>query len=283
MSVFKNILIAVLVLIAQQLCSQQLIFRVFDAQNKLVFEKKTISNNKIDTLNFSFSRSYQLGDYFTVEGAQFLNIQLDENIPACDVFSPTGKLKFLVPINQQNVNYPIQSFAGSEHKIVIRKTNNKELSLYRNLALNSFDIRGNSNFYPHATSNSECRGETYYAARNAIDGYKANKWHGKWPYQSWGPDKGDSLWFKIDFGRKVSIDKLVIINRAQYADLHDSYWNEAIIEFSDGKTERIKIGKTDAPQEIKIKKHKTSSVKFLALKADEPKWCAWIEVEVWGK
>ena len=277
-----EITIAILFCLICTLEAEQITFKAYDIHNNLFFEQHG-TTEKEPTLKFTLNRTYQKGDYFSIEGVRNMHIQLDSNIPSSEIYAPNGKFKFIIPINENGINYPKQSFSGIEHVISIRKSMSKEKLLYRNVALNSFDIRGISDFYPHATSNSECRGETYYAARNAIDGYKLNTLHGKWPYQSWGPDKGDTLWLKIDFGRKVEIDKLVIVNRAQYADLHDSYWNMATVEFSDGKMETIKIEETHLPQEIKIKKHKTSWVKLTSLKAYEPKWCSWIEVEAWGK
>jgi len=262
--------------------AEKIFFKAYNCHDKLIFEKQVALQDEHSTLNFKFNRLYENGDYFVIEGPQYMNIQLDSNIRASNIYTPNGKFKFIIPNNENGINYPEKSFTGVEHKISIKTSTEKEKSMYRNVALNSFDIRGNSNFYPHATSNSECRSESFYAARNAIDGNKTNIMHGKWPYQSWGPDKGVSLWFKIDFGRMVEIDKLVIVNRAQYIDLHDSYWNQAIVEYSDGKMETIKIEKTDLPQEIKIKKHKTTWVKFSSLKAQEQKWCSWIEVEAWG-
>ena len=83
----------------------------------------------------------------------------------------------------------------------------RELDAYRNLACNPYDVRGESRRFPHATSNSECRDEAVFAARNAIDGFKENRRHGGWPFQSWGPEKRKDLWWQVDFGREVEVDK----------------------------------------------------------------------------
>ena len=55
-----------------------------------------------------------------------------------------------------------------------------------------------------------------FAARNAIDGFKENRHHGGWPNQSWGPEKRNDLWWQVNFGREVEIDKLVITIRADF-------------------------------------------------------------------
>ncbi|WP_462317191.1 discoidin domain-containing protein [Marinilabilia sp.] len=265
-------------------CKQnaELSIKLFDAENTLITQSDVNDSKENNTVSLKIEREYQQGDYLVVEGAEHLFVQLDKNIKGSLVYAPGGKITFPIPINENGRNYSKESFAGNLHNVSARVSNNQEWSAYRNLALNSFDIRGDSDFYPHATSNSECRGESWYAARNAIDGSNMSSEHGIWPYHSWGPDKRDDLWFKIDFGRDVEVDKLVIVNRAQYHDLHDSYWHTALVEFSDGTSETIKIDETHKPQKIKIKKHATSWVKFSGLIPNENKWSAWVEVEVWG-
>ena len=261
----------------------KLTIRAFDSSQVLFAEGESDLLDLTGKVNLTINREYQEGDFIIVEGAKNLFIQLDRNIPGCVVYAPKGSFTFRIPFHENGKNYPGESFSGTIHQIKARFCTKNEWSNYRNLALNSFDIRGETDYYPHATSNSECRNESFYAARNAIDGYKSSSKHGKWPYQSWGPEMRDDLWFKIDFGKVVEVDKLVIVNRAQYYDLHDSYWKEAIVRFSDGSSEKIKIEKTALPQRIKISKHSTSWVKFTDLKENENKWCSWIEVEVWGR
>jgi len=261
----------------------RLSIKAYDANQALFAEIKSDSSAIKGEINLIIDREYREGDYLIVEGGKNLFVQFDENIPGCYVYVPNGSFIFRIPFHENGKNYPEESFSGRKHQIKARICSKKEWSDYRNLALNSFDIRGDTDFYPHATSNSECRNESFYAARNAIDGYKSSSKHGKWPYQAWGPDMRDDLWLKIDFGKNVEVDKLIIVNRAQYDDMHDSYWKEAIVRFSDGSSEKIKIEKTALPQEIKITKHKTSWVKFTDLMEDENKWCSWIEMEVWGR
>jgi hypothetical protein len=261
----------------------KLSIRAFDANQVLFAESEFTPLDLTGEVNLTIDREYQQGDYLIVEGAKNLFVQFDMNIPGCYVYAPKDRFTFRIPLNENGKNYPEESFSGTKHQIKARICTKKEWSTYRNLALNSFDLRGETDYYPHGTSNSECRNESFYAARNAIDGYKSSSKHGKWPYQAWGPDMRDDLWFKIDFGKAVEVDKLVIVNRAQYYDLHDSYWKEAFVRFSDGSSEKIKIEKTALPQEIKISKHNTSWVIFTDLKENEHKWCSWIEMEVWGR
>jgi hypothetical protein len=257
--------------------------RAYDASRVLFAESKTNALSSTGEISLKIEREYLEGDYLVIEGARKLFVQLDISIQGCYVYTPNGSFTFRIPIQENGKNYRMESFSGSKHEIKVRICTKEEWSDYRNLALNSFDIRGETNYYPHATSNSECRNESFYAARNVIDGHKSNTKHGKWPFQAWGPDIRDDLWLKIDFGKSVEVDKLVIVNRAQYSDLHDSYWKEAIVQFSDGSSEKIKMMETALPQALMISKHNTSWVKFTDLNGNENKWCSWVEIEVWGR
>jgi hypothetical protein len=152
---------------------------------------------------------------------------------------------------------------------------------YRNMALNPNAVRGYARSWPHASSNSECRDNPAFAARNAIDGRTENTGHGK-RFPSWGPEKLKGLWWKLDFGRLVEIDKITLYIRADFP--HDDYWRSATIEFSDGTKESIAIDKTAEPQEFRFAKRIVSYLRISDLVEDEPLgWCGLTEVQVWGK
>ena len=155
------------------------------------------------------------------------------------------------------------------------------LNPYRNIALNPNDVQGYARSWPHASSNSEYRDMPAFAALNAINGKTANTGHGgKFP--SWGPDKLRGLWWKVDFGRLVEIDKITLYIRADFP--HDDNWQTATIEFSDGTTEAITIKRTAEPQEFKFAKRIVSSLRLTDLLEAEPLgWCGLTEVQVWGK
>ena len=152
---------------------------------------------------------------------------------------------------------------------------------YRNVALNPDDVQGDAKRYPHASSNSEYRDLPFFAALCAIDGNTANTGHGQ-GFPSWGPDKRKDLWWKVEFGRAVEIDKLVLWIRADFP--HDSYWHSAVIEFSDGSREAIKIEKTAAGQTFAFEKRTVTWLRLTDLVQTEPLgWAAWSEVQVWGR
>jgi len=152
---------------------------------------------------------------------------------------------------------------------------------YRNLALNPKDVMGDSKVFPHASTNSVCRGQKCYGAQNVIDGKTANTGHGG-RFPSWGPDRREDLWLKIDLGKAYEIDKLVLWIRAE--ERHDKHWHSATLEFSDGSKERINIKWTRKPQTFKFRKRKASWVKFTELVQKKPLgWCAFSEVQIWGQ
>ena len=155
---------------------------------------------------------------------------------------------------------------------------------YRNVALNPTDSTNREPVsFPHATSNSEYN-QREFAARCAIDGNRRNDdVHG---CGSWGPQKETNIWWRLDFGRPVEIDKLVLFLRAAWtpADApHDSYWQEATVEFSDGSTEKLVLKQVAAGQEFPLPKRTVSWLVLKNLKPAAARWCALCEFEAWGR
>ncbi|NQT35872.1 MAG: discoidin domain-containing protein [Planctomycetes bacterium] len=157
----------------------------------------------------------------------------------------------------------------------------EEEPAYRNVALNPADVQGKAESYPHASANSEYKNLPPFAARCAIDGKTANHGHGA-GCPSWGPDRRTDLWWRVDLGRTVAIDKVVIVIRADFP--HDRHWHSATIEFSDGSREEIEIEKTDKPQTFSFTSRKATWLRLTDLVQEEPLgWCGLSEVEVWGR
>jgi hypothetical protein len=171
-------------------------------------------------------------------------------------------------------------------KIPVYLEEGKTAADYRNVALNpKATATDEPTSYPHATSNSEYN-KKEFAARCAIDGSrKNNDVHG---CGSWGPQRDPAAWWKLDFGRPVEIDKLIIFLRAAWTppgpNEHDSYWKEATVEFSDGSSEKLTLKKVAEGQEFPISKRTVTWLKVKDLKAEIPnKWVAICEFEVMGK
>ena len=155
---------------------------------------------------------------------------------------------------------------------------------YRNVALNpNASTNREPSSFPHATSNSEYN-HSEFAARCAIDGNRRNDdVHG---CGSWGPQKEPGIWWRLDFGRPVEIDKLVLYLRAAWNTQpvpHDSYWKNATVEFSDGSSLKLTLRQKAAGQEFPMTKKTVSWLVLKELEPAEDRWCALCEFEAWGR
>jgi rhamnogalacturonyl hydrolase YesR len=174
--------------------------------------------------------------------------------------------------------------AGAGTVLSVFVEQGKSSADYRNVALNPTDNSGSSpSSFPHATSNSEYN-QHEFAARCAIDGNRRNDdVHG---CGSWGPQKVPGIWWRLDFGRAVAIDKLVLFLRAAWSATpvpHDSYWKEAIVEFSDGSKLKLNLGQKSTGQEFTFERKIVSWLTLKDLVPAEDKWCALCEFEAWGR
>jgi hypothetical protein len=137
--------------------------------------------------------------------------------------------------------------------------------------------------YPHASANVETRGETVFAAVNAIDGVTASDSHGIWPYESWGINRRDDAAWELEFGRPVDIERLVIYTRADFP--HDNWWERATVTFSDGTKEILELTKGGEAQQFEIHK---SGIEWLEINelikaADPSPFPALIQFKVYGR
>jgi len=241
----------------------------------------------------SIQRVYQPGDRIVFGGRNWLVLQVDDGMPGCLVFAPNGAsedLSYEIPLGREEKQtgsaYAPESFAGESHRIALRVPSRREIARYRNLALNPCDGMpadgAEVKFYPHAISNSVSRSLFDFEARNAIDGRIQNGHHGVWPYQSWGPQLRTDIWWKVDFGRPVDLDKIRLMVRADYP--HDSYWKSADVEFSDGSRVALQIGPSPEFQDFSFSRRRVTWARITnVVPADPTKWCSFIEVEAWGK
>lgn len=239
-----------------------------------------------------FDREYQPGDRLLFDGPSRMAVQVDETLPECLVYVPASSqsaFTYEIPYGREEKQtgsaYAPESFGGKSHHVSARKLTPQELKGYRNLALNPCDLpraEGASiQFFPHASSNSVSRSLYDFEARNAIDGATKNGHHGVWPYESWGPQLRTDIWWKVDFGRPVELDKVRLMVRADFP--HDSYWKSADIEFSDGSKVPLQITSSADFQEFSFSKRKVSWMRIInVVPADPARWCAFIEVEAWG-
>lgn len=238
-----------------------------------------------DEVNLVYPTEYHEGDRIIVEieeGNQFYWLQLDDGRGKCLVYL-TGNVAYEVPFGERRINLSPKSFWGTRHLLTVKKAKNFEIEGYRNLAINIWDQHGEVNCYPHASANVETRGESVFAAMNAIDGIAVTDCHGEWPYESWGINQRDDACFKLEFGRTVEVDRVVIYTRADYP--HDNWWKQAMIDFSDGSTLELNLKKTGTCQEFLFE---TRQIEWLELKhlikaEGVSPFPALIQIEVYGR
>ncbi len=228
---------------------------------------------------------YQPGDWIVLESDSpelFCAIQLEDSMPPATVYLPEGNLQYHIPPADNRSNYSPKSFTGTVHLLQAKVVEQTELSVRRNLALNPYDRHDNQGFYPHAEANIETRNEAVFAARNAIDGVFINNSHGEWPYQSWGINRDPKAELRLDFGRTVLVDELRLTLRADFP--HDSWWEEAVVEFSDGSTETLRLEKTASPQSFPIEPRRVERLILKDLKkaSDLSPFPALTQLEAYG-
>ncbi len=221
-------------------------------------------------------------DFSTDTVPGFYIIRVDDTMDESYVWLTTGELTFQIPYGEKKLSYNPKSFTGDRHYITFRQADSHENSAYRNLALNVIDQHGDHGCFPHAHANVETRGESVFAARNAIDGYMANDYHGEWPYQSWGINMQDDAELTLDFGRPVDIAKIVLCTRADFP--HDNWWIKASFTFSDGSKMSVDMEKSAEPHEFSIHKDNITWLKLGHLiKSDDPSpFPALTQIEVYG-
>lgn len=234
-----------------------------------------------------YPAAYQPGDVIQLEADEAANggyavIQLEDTLAPVLAYLPGRTLCYRVPSQAERIVFSPKAFAGELHLIRARLAAPQEVAARRNLTFNCYDQHENDSFYPHSCANVETRGESVFAARNAIDGVYENSCHGKWPYQSWGINRDPNAALTVEFGRPVTVDELRLTLRADFP--HDSWWTAATVEFSDGSRERLALQKTAAPQSFCIRPRTIESLvlKELTKAGDESPFPALTQLEAWG-
>ena len=207
-----------------------------------------------DEVNLFYRAEYQEGDSILLETDEIncqYYVQFDDAKGTSLVYL-TGSVNYVIPFGEKRINTSEKVFAGEKHLLHVRKAFAEEAGNYRNLSENLWDQHGEVNCYPHASANVETRGESVFAALNAIDGVTIADSHGRWPYESWGINRRDDATWKVEFGRPVQMDKLVIYTRADFP--HDNWWKKMTVTFSDGSKEVLELEKGGHPQIFDITK-----------------------------
>ena len=246
--------------------------------------KTLISASGEDFAQLVLDREYEDGDCFVItsEPGATLRVQLDPAVPEALLFLPEGRMTYVIPRGEALTAYAPFAFRGARHLACACAALPFEETQRRDLARNALDLPGGTGAFPHVHANAETRGESVFAARNVIDGCRANHGHGEWPWLSWGVDIAVDAKITLDFGRPVAVDAMGIVIRADFP--HDSWWPEATLVLSDGTRQVFSMTKTDALQQIDIGRHTITWARIESwVKYDEPaQFPALIAWEMYG-
>ncbi len=204
-------------------------------------------------VQLAYGAEYQEGDRLVLQSTEknvFLMLQFDDAMGENFVFQTEKELIYTIPFAEKKISYSPKAFYGATHVLTVREATEAEIAMHKNLAKNVYDQHGNPGCYPHVHANVETRGESVFAARNAIDGCCCNTSHGAWPYESWGINMQDDAEITVEFGREVAVDRMVLVTRADFP--HDNYWKQVTFTFSDGSVLTVDLEKSVEPHNIPL-------------------------------
>jgi hypothetical protein len=249
------------------------------------FNIEVAKSSGVGECHLFYHDNYLVGDRIIIKGSKlntFVVLKIDDGMESSIVYMTKRQFEYEIPFFEKHDSYPAQSFQGSSHVISIRDATKAEWECYRNLSFNCADQHQCYGLFPHAHANVETRGESVFAARNAIDGYVLTDFHGCWPYESWGINRQDDAWLQVDFGRMVSIDRLDLFLRADFP--HDNWWKDITFEFSDETSIIVHPVKSGKRQTFAIEPRKISWIRMMNLiKAEEESpFPALTQIEIYG-
>lgn len=238
-----------------------------------------------DEVNLVYAGEYREGDMMILEvteGNHYVWLQWDDALGKSLVFL-TGNVTYKIPFGDRRINLSPKAFYGKKHLLCARMAKKFEIESYRNLAVNVCDQHHIEHLFPHATANVETRGEAVFAGQNAIDGVTISNCHGEWPYESWGINRQEDARLRIDFGREVLVDRVILYLRTDFP--HDNWWKQVSFEFSDKSRMDCSLQKLEGAQEIIFEEKKIIWLEMCDMKkSEEPSpFPALTQIEVYGK
>lgn len=242
------------------------------------------SSSAPDDCSLCYSRPYEAGDVICIRSDEMhLIFQPDVAVLPGEVYIPNGSMLWAVPSGEHRLAYPPHAFECEKHLVRARAMNAEEVAAERNIACSPSDLRGNTDFYPHAIANAETRGESCFAARCAIDGNLIGSFHGEWPFLSWGIDNRADAALTVAFGRPVAISRVAVTLRSDFP--HDACWKGADLILSDGAVLHLSFEERGGRQFFEVGTHTIDSLTFTGLiPADDfSRFCALTQLEVFGR
>lgn len=241
-----------------------------------------------DEVTLSWRGAYEPGDRIVIrcdEDPVHLVMKLDVCLAESHVLLHGGYFEFPIPTGDAQKAYGKGwAFADERHWAYVRVEDPREAASWRNVALNAHDLRiprEPALAFPHVTTNVSCD-NPQFLARNVIDGVFETSSHGSWPHESWSVCGHDDAWVQVDFGEPVVADELRLYLRADFP--HDTWWNRAMVETSDGVRLPVSLAKTGQRQTVDLGGR---TIEWLRLsgfeRAEETGFPGLSQLEVWGR
>lgn len=244
----------------------------------------------VDEVTLGWRGTYEPGDRLVVtcdEDPALLVVKLDECLAESHVLLRGGRFEFPIPVGApEEVAYGKgRAFTDERHWAFVRVEDEPERDAWRNLALNSHDLKlaegGEVRLFPHASTNVVCDNPQFFA-RNAIDGVFETCSHGSWPHESWGINGNPEAWLRVDFGGPVVADELRLYLRADFP--HDTWWSSARLELSSGEDLPLALAKTGARQSFDLEGRTVEWVRLHALvRAETEGFPGLSQLQLWGR
>jgi hypothetical protein len=243
-----------------------------------------LRNTAEDEVSLAYRGLYNPGEKIVLTSNKndiFVVLRLEDSLESSLVYLKSYQTEFEIPFDKERKPYGLKAFTEERHWAWVRIARDYEIETYKNLARNTFDTKDNKSMYPHASTNVVTEDPVFFP-RNTIDGVFETSNHGSWPHSSWGINRKKDAWLKIDFGRNVIVDNVVLYLRADFP--HDNWWKEADLIFSDESVEHINLQKTGKGQCFKIIPRNVEWIKLSNFTiSDEPsEFPALSQIEVYG-
>ncbi|AZI13810.1 hypothetical protein ACU6T4_00295 [Avibacterium paragallinarum] len=245
-----------------------------------------ICKSAFDFLMLTYKGEYQAGDVIRIEVDNppcYLKLRLEDSLESCLVYVTEKLFEFQIPFGDQKRLYNSdKAFQGGLHFLWVRSAREYEINQYGNLAFNPYCQPQQKGVYPQISSNivpSNIR----FAPYNVIDGIFDSNAHGSYPFTSWSNAQSPNAQLKIDFGRTVEIDGLILMLRADFP--HDAWWESLSVHFSDGSEEILHLSRTGQPQTFSFKQRQSDFILLTNFIKGEDKspFTALTQIEVLGQ
>ena len=122
---------------------------------------KELLSHKDESIDITYEKEYQEGDRVVIrkKDTDYITLKLDDHLEESIVFSESSSLEFEIPFGNLKRGYDKNAFSGNSHHIKIYEPRDDVKYGYRNIALNSHDIRGQKRYFPHAYANLVTRAD----------------------------------------------------------------------------------------------------------------------------